>query len=149
MNRRRLLRAGGPLALAGFAGCIGGQQTDTPTGTPDGPETPPSQPPSTFTATGASCGQQVDRAAVAVDDGTVTVEGTTWGNDACYTARLESVTVDGGTLTLRIAAERRADAEGCAQCITELGYRATVEVGGPPTEVVVVHRGERVTTARP
>lgn len=143
------------MALAGLAGCVGGQPDDpgdAPTGTPDQPGTPtgtPDRPPHSFAVTSTRCGTQADRADVTFGDGTVAVEGTTWGNDACYTGRLESVVLDAGTLTLRVAAERRPDAEGCAQCITEIAYRATVEVDRLPAEVVVVHRGERVTTARP
>ena len=97
--------------------------------------------------TSARCGNQVNRAEVTVDDGTVTVEGTTWGNEACYVARLESATLVGGTLTLRVVTERAAGPdEACAQCIAEIEYRAVVETPSPPDEVVVVHDGETVAT---
>ena len=95
----------------------------------------------------ARCGNQVNRAEVTFDDGTVTVDGTTWGNEACYVARLESATLDGGTLTLRVVTERAAGPdEACAQCIAEIEYRAVVETPTTPEEVVVVHDGETVAT---
>ena len=97
--------------------------------------------------TSARCGNQVNRAEVTVDDGTVTVEGTTWGNEACYVARLESATLDTGTLTLRVVTERAApEDEACAQCIAEIEYRAVVETRETPEEVVVIHDGETVTS---
>lgn len=126
----------------GLAGCVGGQPDppdDTPADDPDGVRT-------SFTVAATRCGTQIDRATVAFGDGTVTVEGTTWGSDACYTGRLESVTLDDGTLTVRVVAERPEDAGGCAQCISEIDYRATVEVPSTPARVVVIHRGETVAT---
>lgn len=143
MNRRRLLRSTGALATAGLAGCLGGgsgSPTDTPTDGPDDPAT-------SFSVSATRCGSQANRAAVTFGEGVVTVDGTLWGNDACYTGRLGSVSIDGDTLTVRVTAERPDDVRGCAQCISEIDYRATVEVASPPSTVVVVHRGETVTTA--
>lgn len=145
MKRRRLLRSTGAAATVGLAGCIGslpGSPDDTPTNTDDGP-------PYSFTVTSTGCGTQANRADVTFGEGTVTVEGTTWGNNACYTGRLDSVDRDGETLTIRVEAESRAEKRGCAECISEIDYRTTVEVERTPAEVVVVHRGETVTTARP
>lgn len=141
MNRRRLLRAAGALSLAGLAGCVGGRR--------DGGGDGPADPPTTFTALGSRCGGQTDRASVSYAGGVVTVEGTTWGNDGCYLARLDEVTLDGGTLTVRVGAERDDEKEACVQCITELDYRLEVAVEPRPEQVVVVHRGERVTAVRP
>ena len=133
------------LTAAGLAGCAGGRPgspTETPTDAPD-------DPPHSFAVSATRCGTQVDRADVTFGEGTVTLEGTTWGNDACYTARLEALEWDGETLRLSVAAERAADDDrGCAECISEIDYRATVEVSAP-SEVVVVHRGETVAIARP
>ena len=157
MQRRRLLQASGGLATTGLAGCLGGVP-DVPGGGGDGGDGSPSDggdgsagtPHATFQVTGSGCGSQKNEADVTFGDGQVTVEGTTWGNDACYTARLESTTFDGGTLTVRVAAERpESENQGCAQCISEIDYRATVETPETPAEVVVVHRGETVTTASP
>lgn len=159
VKRRDVLRAAAALAAAGTAGaagCVGGQQAPpgdgsngTPTGSPTPPDTP-SDPPTSFAVTSARCGDQVSRAAVSVEAGTVTVEGVTWGNDACYTARLDTATFHGNTLIVRVVAESAADdEESCAQCITEIEYRATVETPSTPDEVVVIHDGETVATARP
>jgi hypothetical protein len=46
-----------------------------------------------------------------------------------------------------VRAYEDADEEGCAQCIVDVDYRATVEFeDGTPDEVHVYHDGERVTT---
>ena len=151
VRRRRFLRATATLSAVAVAGCVGGQP-DSPGDGSDGTPTPPTdgtptQPPTSFTMTSARCGNQVNRADVTVEDGTVTVEGATWGNEACYVARLRSATLDDGTLTLQVVTERAAGPdEACAQCIAEIEYRATVETPSPPDEVVVVHDGETVAT---
>ena len=155
MKRRRILRTGGVLACGGLAGCVGSGpgspgdgSTDPPTTDGDGGSSPALE--TSFAVSGTRCGNQVDEASVSFDDGKVTVEGTTWGNDACYTGRLDSATLDGGTLTVRVVAERpRGEDVGCAQCISEIDYRATIGTPSPPTKVVVVHRGETVATVSP
>jgi len=154
VRRRRLLRSVGAVAAAGLAGCLGAGEspdggseprtTDDWTPTPIPPEV---EPPTTFTTASSRCGNQVNRADVTVDHRTVTVEGTTWGREACYVARLDSATLDDGTLTVRVVTERAADPdESCAQCIAEIEYRAVVEPSDRPAEVVVVHDGETVAT---
>ena len=90
----------------------------------------------------------MNRAEVTFGDDVVTVDGATWGNDACYTGRLESATLEDGILTVRVVTEREAEDEKiCAQCISEIEYRASVAVSSPPDEVVVLHDGETVATA--
>lgn len=151
VRRRRLLGTTAGLAAAAVAGCVGGQPApgDGPDGTPPSNGTPAGLP-SSFSVTSVRCGEQVNRAEVTVEGGTVTVDGTTWGNDACYVGRLHSATLDGGTLTVRVVTESAADDdESCAQCITEIEYRATVDVPEAPGEVVVVHDGETVAAVRP
>ena len=157
MQRRRLLQVTGALAAIGLAGCLGGgpgspdEGTDGPTDMPaDGGGGSPGTRDTSFEVVTTRCGTQANEAEVTFGDGQVTVEGTTWGNDACYTARPESVSRDGGTLTLRVAAERpESEDRGCAQCISEIEYRATVQTTSTPDEVVVIHRGETVATASP
>lgn len=134
----------------------GGDGSDTPSGTPSDtppgtatgtPDDEPSATPSGVADTGlkvtdSGCGTQTDEASVAFDEGTVTVTGTIWGSDACYTAVLSDVSLDGGALTVVVAAERDADEDtACADCIAEVDYQATVTFdGGLPAEVTVVHR---------
>lgn len=153
VHRRRFIRWAGSVGTVGLAGCLGGRPgspADTPEDTPaDTPTDAPGDPPSTFTVTATRCGNQANRATVTFGEDAVTVVGTIWGNDACYTARLDGVELDGGTLAVHVTAVRPDDVRGCAQCISEIDYRATVEVASPPFEVVVVHRGEPVATARP
>ena len=158
VNRRRVLQAVAGLGASGLAGCIGGRPTepgDTHSGTPREtssamPPHTPGEPATSFVVTSRRCGNQVNDATVSFGDGTVTVEGTTWGSDACTTGRLDAVTLEGGTLTVAVVTERVApDDQACAQCISEIHYTATVAVSPPPDEVVVTHDGETVATARP
>lgn len=140
-------------------------QSPMPSDSPDdtASETPDSEPSATpsgvadrsFAVTDSGCGAQTDDASVAFDGnaGTVTVTGTIWGNNACYTAVLSDVRLDGGTLTVVVGSESDAGTDTmCAECITEIDYEATVALDSAlPREVVVVHRhdGEdtRVTSA--
>ncbi|WP_123536220.1 hypothetical protein [Halosimplex salinum] len=120
--------------------------TDTPSGTPasDPSTTPSGVADESLTVLDSGCGSQTDAAEVVFDGdaGTVTVTGTIWGNDACYTAVLSDVRVDGDSLTVVVAAESDAGTdEACAECITEIGYEATITVDDAlPGEVTVVHR---------
>ncbi|PSP65897.1 hypothetical protein BRC79_08000, partial [Halobacteriales archaeon QH_8_67_27] len=123
--------------------------TESPTETPtETPENEPSTTPSgvaekSLTVTDSGCGERMNDASVAFDEAseTVTVTGTIWGNNACYTAVLSGVALDDGTLTVVVASESDAGTdEACAQCITEIGYEVTVTLdGGLPDEVAVVH----------
>ena len=158
VKRRRVLRATGALAAGGLGGCVGaspgspggGDGDSTDPGPSDGDGGSPSDLATSFAVSGSRCGNQTNEASVTFGDGRVTVDGTIWGNDACYTGHLESATLVGGTLTIRVVAERpRGEDVGCAQCITEIDYRATVETPSTPEEVVVVHRDETVATASP
>ncbi|WP_415378634.1 hypothetical protein [Halosimplex sp. TS25] len=130
--------------------------TDTVSGTPD---SEPSATPSgvadeSFSVTDSGCGTETDEASVSFDEsgGTVTVTGTIWGNDACYTAVLSDARLDGGTLTVVVGAESDAGTDtACAECITEIDYEATVALDAALPETVTVvheHGGEdtRVTS---
>lgn len=119
-------------------------EVDTVAGTPPGSDDPSATPVAVvdwaFTVTRNSCGMQADDARVSFDDG-VTVTGTTWGNNACYTATLADVGVATDTLTVVVASESDAGTDVmCAQCITEIDYEASFTFDGKePDEVVVVH----------
>ncbi|WP_436908061.1 hypothetical protein [Halosimplex marinum] len=131
--------------------------TDDPSATPsDAPaetasETPDGEPSATpggvadssLEVTDSGCGTQADEASVDFDgsDGTVTVTGTIWGSDACYTAVLSDVRLDGDAATVVVGSESDAGTDTmCAQCITEIDYEATVAFDGAlPREVTVVH----------
>ena len=125
-----------------------GDHVDTVSGTDRDPE--PSDTPgvtdSSFSVTGSGCGSQTDDASVSFDDGagtvSVSVSGTIWGNDACYTARLADTTYESDTLTVVVASESDAGTDTmCAECITEVDYEATVTFDGAlPGKVEVKHR---------
>ena len=145
--RRREMLAGASVAL--FGGCL-----SSPSGVPSDPGTSsapdttaemPSVKRTRFELQGAGCGTIRERADVSVNEETltVTVDGTTSAQNACYSARLADATYDEDAGELRITIETYdASDEGvCAQCITELDYVATAEfTGGLPERVVVVHR---------
>lgn len=166
MKRRALLCSLSAGAVAA-TGCLsrdsGTQPTDTDgpteTATPvggDAPtdtlnETPDSDPSATpsgvaeqsLAVTDSGCGGQTNEASVAFggNPGTVAVAGTTWGSDSCSTAVLSDVRLDGGTLTVVVAAESDAGTDTlCAECLTEVDYEATVRLDGAlPATVTVVH----------
>ncbi|WP_459194504.1 hypothetical protein [Halosimplex sp. J119] len=128
--------------------------SDTPSDVPvdtvsETPDSEPSATPSgiadeSLSVTRNECGTETDEASVAFDEdgGTVTVTGTIWGNDACYTATLADVRLDGGTLTVTVGAESDAGTDTmCAECITEIDYEATVALESAlPETVTVVHQ---------
>ncbi|WP_436929386.1 hypothetical protein [Halosimplex halobium] len=115
---------------------------ETASGTPDSEPsaTPGGVADSSLAVTDSGCGTQTDDASVDFD-GTVTVTGTIWGSDACYTAVLSDVRLDGDTATVVVASESDAGTDTmCAQCITETDYEATVAFDSAlPRKVVVVH----------
>ncbi|MFB6139304.1 MAG: hypothetical protein ABEJ26_02580 [Halosimplex sp.] len=123
--------------------------SETPGGSPSG--TPGGAVDSSLTVTGSECGVTVDEASVSFerDDVAVTVTGTIWGSDACFTAVLSDVSLHEGTLTVAVAAESDAGTDtACAQCITEIDYETAVDIDGAlPRKVIVVHAhdGERRT----
>jgi hypothetical protein len=118
---------------------------DTVSETPDGEPsaTPSGVADSSLAITDSGCGGQTDDASVDFDEdgATVTVTGTTWGSDACYTAVLSDVSLDGDAATVVVGSESDAGTDTmCAECITEIDYEATVELDGAlPRTVTVVH----------
>lgn len=118
---------------------------DTVSETPDSEPsaTPSGVADSSLAVTDSGCGGQTDDASVAFDGagGTVTVTGTTWGSDACYTAVLSDVRLDGDAATVVVGSESDAGTDTmCAECITEIDYEATVTFDSAlPREVAVVH----------
>lgn len=172
MNRRDLLRAGGAASVGLLAGCID-RYRDTPdgaapangtagttttsdatTGTTDGE---PMLRSDSFEILDAGCGTVGNEASVQFDenDDAVTVEGTIAGSDSCAVARLTSAKYDDGRFTVTVETKRKTTGTmGCAQCITEIRYRARFAFEGRlPASVAVVHDGqggrETVTTATP
>jgi hypothetical protein len=98
----------------------------------------------------ARCGSGADTATVAVDGGTVTVDGVAGASNACYTARLGGATLADGTLTLSVGTyvPESEQETGCATCLYDVSYTATATVSGDaPGTVVVEHDGEVVTRA--
>lgn len=102
-----------------------------------------------FDVTDAGCGTGENRAAVSYASGTVTVDGSIDGANACYTATLDRASYDDSTdeLTVAVVSEERSDGQACAQCIVDIAYTASVTFdSGLPGRVVVTHDGDVVTT---
>lgn len=137
-----------------------GTATDAPSSTPtDSTETPTMTPTLAdsitdheFSATQEGCGTEEDEADVSWDDGEsrVTITGKMWGSDLCATARLDTVELADGTLTVRLRQGSTAgEDEMCGNCISEVTYESWFEVDGdlPDRVVVVYHRNDEETTA--
>ncbi|MFB6299590.1 MAG: hypothetical protein ABEH65_04950 [Halobacteriales archaeon] len=157
--RRTVLAVGIFLVGVLVAGCLGGS------GAGDGPDhnqteseseeqstdddvTTPSLG-STFeildvTSTGTTDGS----ASVTFENQTIIVTGTILGSNSCYTARLGTVTIENGTLLVRIESYEDADEnKGCREVIIGINYEVNIEINGdPPSAVTVDHNDEHVTT---
>lgn len=162
MRRRDLLGTGLAGAVAALAGCVsgvgdpepaapGGNGTDgNRTTTAGGDGDVPAVDDSSFEVRNRGCGTAAETATVDLDESAaeVTVDGTTTGSNACFTAELADATVDPDVDALWVAVETREEggAGACAQCLTEIDYRARFALdGGVPTRVVVTHDGSVVT----
>lgn len=170
MKRRNVLRTGAAAGALALAGCLasggpagpgdgtetdgpGGNGTDGTTTTDGGGDGGDGDVPALgevgFEILDAGCGVERNAATVRTDDdaGEVVVEGTIAAPSACYTASLAE-TVYGSTTDsawVDVVTERRPDAQACAQCITEIEYRATLPFeGGLPGRVAVTHDGSLV-----
>lgn len=86
-------------------------------------------------------------AAVTFENDTVSVTGIVQGNNTCYTARLDEVTIEDRTLVVNVESYEDADEdEGCGEAVIGIEYEAVIELDGDlPAEVIVEHNGERVT----
>ena len=139
--KRRMVLTGIGLAIAGLSsGCLDRSVAgDDPT--PDPPTTPTVDP--TLTVIASGCGDGTDRAAIRFADETVHIEGVIVGSNTCETAQIESVTTTGSTLRVEIVtAVPGTGTPACAQCLTDIEYRATIDGDGfTPDEVVVIHDG--------
>jgi hypothetical protein len=153
MKRRTLLRAvtgGAAAAIAGCTGGPGGGAGDEGDGASGGAGTTTTPTPSVSEASlemgGVTCGVGDPDATVAMDGGTVTVEGSLTGSNGCARARLgEAGYVDG---TLTVAVESYTETGGvCKDCIVDVSYTAVVRMGTGPERVVVTHDGETITEA--
>ncbi|PSP75048.1 hypothetical protein BRC81_16315 [Halobacteriales archaeon QS_1_68_20] len=143
-----MLSLAGGVGLATVAGCLeGGPAGDDSTEEPDENETPtPTPKPApvlaskSFTVTGTESGESSQRAEVSFDD-TIRINGTTTGNNGCYTAKLAKADVRDGTLAVTVkAVEDRDDDEMCTQALVKIDYEATFEFEDAlPDRVVVKH----------
>lgn len=174
MHRRETLAALGSILAAGCtAPGTGGRTTTDPTAGTTAESTATREPTGSAT-TGTSidsgtdwtvdfsvseircAAEQSGTATVAFDGSTVTIEGTILGADACYRARVDSLTYDELETELVLTVESYSDADedtACAECLTAIDYRAVIAfTGGSPSSVVVRHRSggsvSTVTTAR-
>jgi outer membrane protein assembly factor BamB len=139
--------------LKGTAACLGGAVASTlgvDDRIADAQETGPTVVDTEFTVRDSSCGTGSQRATVRADTAanSVTVDGVIAAPSACYTAELADATYDEAVdaLALSVRTVEREDAGICAQCITDVEYRAVVTVdGGQPAQAVVRHDDEAVT----
>lgn len=143
MQRRTVLRAVALASTSVLAGCatersVGGDRTSVvATGEPTLEER-------SFRVIESGCGTQTNEATVEFQDTSVVVSGTITGSDACQTAELAAVNFDAdtGALTVTVATLDREEGGVCAQCLTEIDYRATITFsGGLPSVVTVNHDG--------
>ncbi|WP_327050932.1 hypothetical protein [Halomicrococcus gelatinilyticus] len=170
MNRRDVLRAGGVAGVGLLAGCIDryrdatdaaapvdgttGTTTDATAGTTEGRPTLRNH---SFEVLDSGCGTVGGDASLAFDRdaATLTVEGTISGSDSCAVARIASARYEDGAFTVMVETTRQAsEGTACADCITEIRYRATFAFEGAlPSSVAVVHDGQAgrrtVATATP
>lgn len=99
-------------------------------------------------------GTRGDEVSVQFDDEslTVRVEGTTFGNNSCYTAELGETEHDEEEGTLRLNVETFDDSgedEFCTQVITEIEYRVTASFENAlPRRVIIEHDGDTIAEAR-
>ncbi|WP_254544050.1 hypothetical protein [Halomarina pelagica] len=103
-----------------------------------------------FQAQSSNCGQGKESASVTFPGGDqVKVTGVISGKNACHSARLGDVSLEGGTLTVPVQTyvpEQMKNAT-CSQCIVDIEYQASFTFGGEvPQRVVVTHHGEQVAT---
>jgi outer membrane protein assembly factor BamB len=139
--------------LKGTAACLGGAVASTlgvDHRVADAQETAPTVVDVEFTVRDSSCGTGSQRANVQADAATnrVTVDGIIAARSACYTAELADATYDedADALDLAVRTVEREDVDICAQCLTDVEYRAVVTFdGGLPTRAVVRHDDETVT----
>lgn len=97
----------------------------------------------------ADCGDTgVDEADASIEDGTLTVTGRRSASNPCHEARLDDVSVVGGELNVEVSLVAyenggEDDIGGCASCIGEIAYEASVELlnAEDVEEVVVNHVG--------
>lgn len=161
MKRRDLLTLFGAAISSSVAGCLGGgnpidgtnettdttttTSTDTTTGTTD---TDAMIRDTSFEVETIEQQSQDENAVVSVDGQTVTVTGTIWGRNGCYTARLGDVGFTDGTLVVAIESyEDRDDDEACTEANVYIDYTATIELDTePPGEIRVTHNGEQIQT---
>lgn len=134
-------------ALGATAGCTGGStgeggstEGESPTASP----TPtPSQPRITeYSLEGRENCDEPGAAEIAVDGNDVVVEGCIVGKDGCQVPVLDTVVYEAGELEVRVATEKRSDADACTQQLVDLPYTVTVTTeNGLPGTTRVIHDG--------
>lgn len=85
-----------------------------------------------------------DEARVSFEDEgrNVVITGTITGKNGCQTAVLDSVQMEGSTLTVTVATKEEAGTDAvCSQALIGITYRLAVTLETPPQSVRVVHRG--------
>jgi len=139
------------VGAAFLAGCLdggpAGDGDDGDDGGDGGPYDSPSGTPestlvdSEFEVTSVMSGTATQAADVSFEDGTVAVEGTTTGNDGCYTAELRDASYEDGRLTVTVeAVDDSEEDQACTQALVEIDYEATFQFeGGLPGSVAVRH----------
>lgn len=160
MKRRILLTACSGALGSCIAGCLGQSpttdtdETTTTTTTESNTETTTTTDADTmirdtsFEVQDISQTSQDETSSVSVDGTTVTVTGTIWGRNGCYTARLDDARFTDSTLVVAIESYEDADEdEACTEANVYVDYEATIELEtDPPGEIVVTHNGDRIQT---
>jgi hypothetical protein len=131
MDRRTLLRAVVPVALAGCVG-RGGNDGD------GGGGGQPSVTDRTLDDTGECSSPET--ATVEASSTAVRIDGCVTGPNGCAVASLDSATVDGTELSVVVTTERDAPPDvACTEALVYRSYAATITVDGDVASVRVVH----------
>jgi hypothetical protein len=103
---------------------------------------------STFEVLSVDTGDVDESASVTFDENTIVVTGEILGSNTCYTARLDSTTIEDKALHVGIVSYEDADeGEGCRDAIVGIEYEASIEISGDsPSSIRVEHNGEPITT---
>lgn len=152
MRRRHLLATLPALVVTGCtAPTPDGGSDDADTNDDVDTTSPPEQSPADtdwsvdFQVRGVECtDQETGNATIDFGADSVTANGAIIGSNACYVARVDTVTYDGASKEMVIVVESVEEAGEdvvCAQCISAIDYTAVVTFDGPlPDRMVVRHR---------
>jgi hypothetical protein len=153
MDRRRVLRDCGLIAVASVAGCL---DTDFETASngldededgAEGNEEDEAGPEieTNFETIATDCGTGENRAEITTDGKTVLIEGVIDGRNGCYSAELSRTSIDDDQLRIEVESYDNSEDELCTQCLTDVVYEARISIdSNHVSEIIVEHDGSSV-----